>query len=152
MLSKKFIAGGLAALILTLGAGAAFAAPGRATTSVNVRSGPGTSYRVVDTLYPGERVDIQRCTVGWCYVGKAGLNGWVSEAYLTRTAGPIIVPPPVVVRPPIIIRPPRHHHRPSHHRPPHHRWHHHHRPWVKPPAKAPVCKPFTPGCHIRSHR
>ena len=153
MFSNKLVAGGLAALVLALGAGAALAAPGRATTTVNVRSGPGTSYGVVSSLSPGEAVDIQKCTAGWCYVGKAGPNGWVAEAYLQRVAGPVIVPPPVVVHPPIIVRPPIHH-RPPVHRPrppvkppvikppvrP---------PVVKPPVKPPVCKPGTPKCPIK---
>lgn len=62
-----------------------------ATASVNVRSGPGTQYRVVDTLRPGQQVDIDRCaTNGWCYVIKAGPDGWVSSSYLDegRTSAP----------------------------------------------------------------
>jgi hypothetical protein len=106
---------------------------------------------VVDTLRPGERVDIGRCTAGWCYVGKAGPNGWVSSAYLQRVGGPIIVPPPIVVHPPIVVRPP-HHHRPPTHRPPHHRPPVKPPVVIKPPVKPPVCKPFTPGCPIRPHR
>ena len=44
-----------------------------ATSSVNVRSGPGTGYAIVDTLSAGETVDIDRCVgSGWCYVQKRG--------------------------------------------------------------------------------
>jgi uncharacterized protein YraI len=55
-----------------------------ATGSVNVRTGPSTGYAVVDTLYPGEFVEVDRCaTNGWCYVIKSGPDGWVSSRYLT---------------------------------------------------------------------
>ena len=67
-ISTKLVAGGLAGAALLLSAGAALAEPGQATASVNVRSGPGVGYSVVDTLYPGENVDIQQCEGGWCYV------------------------------------------------------------------------------------
>jgi uncharacterized protein YraI len=58
-----------------------------ATSSVNVRSGPGTNYSVVDTLRAGEQVDIDRCTGGWCYVEKSGPDGWVSSRYLSNDNG-----------------------------------------------------------------
>ena len=57
-LSKKLMAGGLAALALMATAGAALAAPAYATSNVNVRSGPRTGYGVVDALRRGERVDV----------------------------------------------------------------------------------------------
>ncbi|WP_420828370.1 SH3 domain-containing protein [Devosia salina] len=56
-----------------------------ATASVNVRSGPGVQYPVLDTLSPGETVDIDHCVnSGWCYVLKSGPDGWVSGRYLTN--------------------------------------------------------------------
>jgi uncharacterized protein YraI len=136
MLQRKLFIGAIAVLTLVLGAGAAMAAPGVAISKVNVRQGPGTSYKIIDTLHAGQRVDIQKCVSGWCYVGKPGTDGWVADSFLEHVALPgIIAPPPVVIRPPIVVRPP--HHRPPHHRPrpPHHR------PPVKPPHKPrpPVC-------------
>lgn len=71
-----------AALALLLGASAASAATAFASTTVNVRSGPGTDYRVVDSLRRGERVDVQRCIGSWCLVEKAGPDGWVNANYL----------------------------------------------------------------------
>jgi hypothetical protein len=54
-----------------------------AVGSVNVRSGPGTSYRVVDRLARGENVNVQRCrSSGWCYITHPGPDGWVSARYL----------------------------------------------------------------------
>lgn len=57
-----------------------------ATATVNVRSGPGTGYRVVDALYPGERVEIRNCSGRWCYVIKSGPDGWVAKSYLGASA------------------------------------------------------------------
>lgn len=68
--------------------GAALAEPATATAWLNVRSGPGGSYSVVDTLAPGEEVEITECqTNGWCYVDHVGTDGWVSSSYLTTTPG-----------------------------------------------------------------
>lgn len=83
-LSKKIMAAGLAALALAATTAAASAAPAYATGNVNVRSGPGTGYRVVDTLLRGEQVDIQYCRGSWCFVDKRGPSGWVSANYLDR--------------------------------------------------------------------
>jgi SH3-like domain-containing protein len=83
-LSNKLIAGGLAALALLATTAAATAAPAYATGSVNVRSGPGTHYQKIDTLYRGEQVDVQQCRGSWCYVIKSGPDGWVSANYLAR--------------------------------------------------------------------
>jgi uncharacterized protein YraI len=74
---------GLGAVIVGLTAGAAMAAV--ASASVNVRTGPGTSYGIVDVLRPGESVDITDRDGGWCRVDKAGPNGWVSCNYLVSS-------------------------------------------------------------------
>jgi uncharacterized protein YraI len=84
--SNLLKAGALGVVATALTAGAAFAAV--ATTSVNVRSGPGTSYGVVDTLRPGEPVSIRDRSGGWCAVSKSGPDGWVSCAYLAGGYGP----------------------------------------------------------------
>ncbi|WP_052153660.1 SH3 domain-containing protein, partial [Devosia sp. LC5] len=82
-LRNKLIAGGLAAFAVLATATAAMAAPAYATSNVNVRSGPGTGYGVVDTLRRGEQVDVQQCRGSWCYVEKRGPDGWVSANYLS---------------------------------------------------------------------
>jgi len=86
-LSRKLMAGGLAALALLATTATAFAAPAFATGNVNVRSGPGTGYSRVDTLRRGEQVDVQYCRGSWCYVEKRGPDGWVSANYLSRSGG-----------------------------------------------------------------
>lgn len=83
-LSKKLMAGGLAALALMATAGAAMAAPAYATGNVNVRSGPSTGYGVVDVMRRGEQVDVQQCRGSWCLVNRRGPDGWVSASYLDR--------------------------------------------------------------------
>ncbi len=83
-LSKKIIAAGFAALALLATSVAASAAPAFATGNINVRSGPGTGYRAIDTLRRGERVDVQYCEGSWCFIEKGGPDGWVSASYLDR--------------------------------------------------------------------
>lgn len=122
-------AGALGVVVTALSAGAAFAAV--ATTAVNVRTGPSTSYRVVDTLRPGERVNIVRRSHGWCAVTKAGPDGWVSCAYLERGVRYRPAPPPPRVNFSFGFGYPwrpmdnHHHHRWTPPPPPSHHWHHH---------------------------
>ena len=73
---------GLAVLALGATAASAYSATAYATGSVNVRSGPGTGYYVVDQLYRGERVEVIDCRGSWCRVEKSGPDGWVSARYL----------------------------------------------------------------------
>lgn len=78
----------LAAAIMLGSAIAALATEATATTALNVRSGPGTGYGVVDTLTPGEVVDVTECQPnGWCYIQHPGPDGWVSSSYLTAAPG-----------------------------------------------------------------
>lgn len=80
---NKILATGLATLAIIATTAAASAAPAVATGNVNVRSGPGTGYGVVDTLRRGEQVDVQYCRGSWCFVEKRGPDGWVSANYLS---------------------------------------------------------------------
>jgi len=78
----------LTALGILITSTAAMAAPAKSTVALNVRSGPGTSYGVVDTLFKGEPVEVTECVSnGWCHVKHAGPNGWVSSKYLVATGG-----------------------------------------------------------------
>jgi hypothetical protein len=82
-MKRTLIASVLAAATCLSFAPAAFA--DQATASVNVRSGPGTQYRVVDTLYRGEDLNIETCrSNGWCLISHSGPDGWVSARYLTN--------------------------------------------------------------------
>jgi len=66
-----------------------FAAEAAATTALNVRTGPGTEFAVIDTLFTGERVDATECqTNGWCFISHdGGPDGWVSGRYLGVVGG-----------------------------------------------------------------
>ena len=79
-LSKKLMAGGLAALALLATTATAFAAPAYATGNVNVRSGPGTGYARIDTLRRGE----QCWSVGW----SPATTPSCSRAALKRSRSP----------------------------------------------------------------
>ena len=78
------IALGICSLLLALGLGAtaATAAPAYASTTVNVRSGAGTGYPVIDVLRSGQRVEVDYCRGAWCMVHKPGPDGWVNANYL----------------------------------------------------------------------
>lgn len=78
----------LASGALILSSGAAFAASATATTQVNVRSGPGTTYGVVDTLPAGETVNVLGCGSTWCEISMgADGTGFVAESYLDHRGG-----------------------------------------------------------------
>ena len=87
MFFKRTILAGALALAAVGVTGAALAASAVATTPVNVRSGPGTSYSVIDTLRRGERVEVAGCLSGWCFVSSRYTDGFVSARYLERRAG-----------------------------------------------------------------
>ena len=80
---------GLAVAALLSTTLAASALEAAATAAVNVRSGPGTSYGVVDTLHPGEIVDVTECNASgnWCRIFHTGPDGWVSRSYLGAPSG-----------------------------------------------------------------
>ena len=85
---KRITVASATAAIVLLSTAAAFAQPGVATGSVNVRTGPGTGYSKVGTLSTGEYVDVKQCQGSWCFVDRnAGTDGWVSANYLQPTNG-----------------------------------------------------------------
>jgi uncharacterized protein YraI len=91
---SKVLAGAIAtAFLVPL---AAEAAPGFATGSVNLRSGPGTQYARITTIPAGARIDVRDCGA-WCAVSFNGVSGYVSANYVSRgvaTVGPRFVRPP----------------------------------------------------------
>jgi hypothetical protein len=88
----------IAAAALGLTATAALARPAVSETDLNVRSGPGTGYRVVGVLERGETVDVGPCSGSWCRVSFSGGSGWASASYLAFAggAGGYAAPPAVV--------------------------------------------------------
>lgn len=86
-MSKRILTASALATLASLGFATAVLAD-QATASVNVRSGPGTQYGVVDTLYAGENVNIETCrSNGWCLIEHSGPDGWVSARYLSNDGG-----------------------------------------------------------------
>ncbi|MCK5931290.1 MAG: SH3 domain-containing protein [Fulvimarina manganoxydans] len=55
-----------------------------ATTDVNLRAGPSTSYPAVDVVRDGDPVRVFGClqTRSWCDVSYGGARGWMSSNYL----------------------------------------------------------------------
>lgn len=54
------------------------------SASLNIRTGPGTDFRVVDVLSRGEHVEVHDCHRGWCRISHHGPDGWVSARYLSN--------------------------------------------------------------------
>jgi hypothetical protein len=57
-----------------------------ATTTLNVRAGPGPTNRVIGVLQGGSEVAISGCAGGWCAIGHQ--QGWVAEQFLSFSAAP----------------------------------------------------------------
>lgn len=71
------------ASVIALAGGAADASPAFATNDLNVRSGPGTQFDVLDQLFRNEPVEVVECVnTGWCRVQHNGPMGWVFTRYL----------------------------------------------------------------------
>jgi uncharacterized protein YraI len=85
-LLKLMAATFISATMLWVGAEPAQAAAAVVTANnVQLRTGPGTSYRVVGRLRLRERVNVTRCIPSgrWCHVQPRGFrSGWVRARYL----------------------------------------------------------------------
>jgi uncharacterized protein YraI len=72
----------IAAVASVLSATAALAAPGIASVNANVRSGPGTGHKIVDTLTRGEYVIVKDCGANWCTISHIGRDGYVARTLI----------------------------------------------------------------------
>lgn len=86
----------------------AFAEPAFATRNVNIRSGPGLNFDVVDRLVEAEPVDKGNCNSdgSWCYIRHEGTNGWVAAVFLSPTLPGQQPPTPPPNQPPPSTEPP----------------------------------------------
>ncbi len=84
---KRLLLGGS---LVALSAGAAAAAPAVVDSGLNLRSGPGTGYAVIETLPAGARVDVTGCTGGWCRVVYDGARGYASREYLDVQSAAVV--------------------------------------------------------------
>lgn len=75
-----------ATLIATLASGAAAAAERYAATiDVNLRSGPGANYPIVEILRSGDTITATACESGWCMVPTpGGGQAFVAARFLSR--------------------------------------------------------------------
>ena len=83
-----------AAVVLT--PATATAAPGYATASVNIRSGPGTNFQVLGQLSRGQAVEVVECASRWCQIEVRGRTGYVSRSYIAAGSGGGGNPPLVI--------------------------------------------------------
>ncbi|MCC3867542.1 C40 family peptidase [Terrisporobacter mayombei] len=56
------------------------------TSTLNVRSGPSTSYSVIGTLSSGTKVEVISTSNGWSKIKYSGKTGYVSSQYLSSSA------------------------------------------------------------------
>lgn len=83
---RKTLVTALATAGLFALAGGASAMEAAAKSAVNVRTGPGTGFSIVDKLEADEIVDVTECAPsGWCFVEHSGPDGWVSASFLVPT-------------------------------------------------------------------
>jgi len=75
---KTTLLGAAAALVLSAGVASA----ATVTEGLNLRSGPGTGYSVIDTLPAGAQVSVLTCGGSWCRVDWRGEEGYASRSYL----------------------------------------------------------------------
>jgi hypothetical protein len=85
-------------------------ATARTTVDLNLRSGPGTQYRVLIRIPRGRTVQILGCVPNfvWCRTSFLGRVGWVSAAYLSPRPGASRFPPgtfPIPLPTPLPPRP-----------------------------------------------
>ena len=82
-ISKTMIGAAVFAACL-ISAGSVLAVEAAAKSPVNVRTGPGKSFGIVDQLTAGEVVNVTECAPSnFCFVEHSGPDGWVSANYLT---------------------------------------------------------------------
>lgn len=86
------------ALVLSGG----IAAAATVTNDLNLRSGPGTGYRVIGTMPAGAYVDVMGCDGSWCQVNWEGAVGYASASYLAGGGGAYAAAPVYVAPPPVV--------------------------------------------------
>lgn len=58
-------------------------------TILNIRSGPGTNYKVVSTIKKGSIVNITSSKTGWYKISSGSKSGWVSSKYIKKSSSRI---------------------------------------------------------------
>jgi uncharacterized protein YraI len=90
-----------ATIVTTIGAAQAQSI-GTATTSLNIRTGPGPDQPIIGRMRSNQSAMILGCVEGsfWCQVQFRGLQGWAYSRYmaLNSTSGTIVVTQPADIR------------------------------------------------------
>lgn len=77
--NRHIVAAALVAAGLLFGTAGALAVEAAAKSPVNVRTGPGKTFGIVDQLTAGEVVNVTECAPSnFCFVEHDGPDGWVS--------------------------------------------------------------------------
>lgn len=83
--SKKLFTAAIITLSMVLST-KVFAANVTSTGNVNVRSGPGTSYRILTVMSKGAKGNSISSSSGWTKITVNGVTGYVSSKYLTSSS------------------------------------------------------------------
>ena len=79
------------ALLLSVDAATAESAWIRGEIRLNVRTGPGTQFRILGGVKTGDRVEIEQRAEGWTKVGlDSGSSGWIPVGYLESEPPPAL--------------------------------------------------------------
>jgi len=67
----------------------AYASSAIVTSTVNLRTGPGTQYGTIGAIPNGVGVTVGGCTsgYGWCQVSYGGMTGWAASSYIAIQTG-----------------------------------------------------------------
>lgn len=86
-------------MLLGLSAAASAATVAVATSSVNLRAGPSTSYPAITVVPAGAQIVTHGCLTGytWCDVSLGSLRGWVAAPYIqvVYNGAPVVLTPAV---------------------------------------------------------
>jgi uncharacterized protein YraI len=93
----------IAAVVLLVSDMAASAEPAYVTSTVNLRSGPGTNHEIVTKIPGGSLVDASQCGE-WCEVNWRGAKGFAIASVLDRSGRvPAVSAPRRAIGPPSVI-------------------------------------------------
>lgn len=90
-MKRRFAMGSLLAIGLAAAGAASAEHAWVRGAPLNLRSGPGTQYRILAAAQPGDRMQVLKRGDGWTQVRtREGRAGWIAADYLDRKAPPTI--------------------------------------------------------------
>ncbi len=78
----QFMSVSLAGGLLLLAVGAAAGGSATVTADLDLHTGPGSAYRIVDVMPPGTAVKVLDCGVSWCRVARDDGMAYASSSDL----------------------------------------------------------------------